>query len=138
MCFPSLSQPFGCRNVGQNHLSHFRNVIDHFWLRGLRCSKSFLQFLFVLNSCWVHSSNLEERVLKSSNKSLLKDSEVSDIKLLCYLPFLPISFTLAGCCSQTCFSKHCTHTHTFSVKSISINFIISVIWLMASLLSTAG
>lgn len=120
MCFPSLPQTFGCKNVGEKHFSHLRNVIDHFQLHGLRCSKSFLQFLFVLNSCWVHSSNLKERVLKSS-KSMHRNSEVSDMKFLFYLPFLPISFTLAGCCSWTDISANiaCSHTHV-AVKFRSI------------------
>lgn len=123
---------FNCKNFGRKHFSHFRSVIHHFWLCELRCSKSFLQFLFVLNSCWVHSSNLEERVLKSSSKSLLRDSEVSDIQFLFYLPVPFISsVTLAGCCSWadvlanipqthtcTCVCVHThTHAHVFSVKT---------------------
>lgn len=53
----------------EEHFNHFRNVIYHFWLHGLRCSKSFLQFLFVLHSCWVLSSNLEQRVLNQVVKA---------------------------------------------------------------------
>ena len=79
--------------------------------------------LFVLNSCWVHSSNLKERALKSS-KSMHRNSEVSEMKFLFYLPFLPISFTLAGCCSRTDISANiaCSHTHV-AVKFRSIHVI---------------
>ena len=123
MCFPSLPWTDGSRNVGEKHFSHLRNVIDRFQLHGLRCSKSFLQFLFVLNSCWVRSSNLKERVLKLS-KSMHRNSEVPDMKFLFYLPFLSISFTLAGCCSWTAISASitCSHTHV-SVKFESLHVI---------------
>ena len=123
MCFPSLPRTDGSRNVGEKHFSHLRNVIDRFQLHGLRCSKSFLQFLFVLNSCRVRSSNLKERVLKLS-KSMHRNSEVPDMKFLFYLPFLSISFTLAGCCSWTAISASitCSHTHV-SVKFESLRVI---------------
>lgn len=130
--FTFILWAFNFKNVGKRHFSRFRNVIYHFWLHELKCSKSFLQFLFVLNSCWVHSSNLEERAPKLSSKSLLGNSEVSDVWFLFYLPFPFISsVTLAGCFSWADVLANIphthmhmnVHTHTFSLNE-SINLVI--------------
>lgn len=129
MCAHSLSWTTQLQERWEETLQSFQKCHLSFLVTGLRPFKSSLQFLFVLNSCWVHSSRLEERVLKSSSKSLLRDSEVSDIQCPGFFrsPF-PVHFLLllldvvAEQMFQQTFLPIPLHTH-FQQRPKSINFI---------------
>ena len=113
MYLHALLRGFKCKNAGKKHFIHLRNAIYHFWPHGLRCSKSFLQFLFVLNSCCVHSSNPEQRVLNQVAKAYSGVLRFQTYTLsLISLSFLFLLLTLSHCCSRADVLANISHTHT--------------------------